>query len=56
MTQHRADHQRWPKVPDAQPEDIYCPERHALERVTTAFLALLWKQRMIAEKEANETR
>lgn len=48
----RADHQYWPLVPDAEPDDLYCPERWALERTTTEFLTLLWRQRMIAEKEA----
>ncbi len=54
MTQRRHDHQYWPIVPDAEPDDLYCPERRALERTTTEFLTLLWRQRMIAEKEVTK--
>lgn len=54
MTQRRADHQHWPVVPDAEPGDIYRAEKYELERKTTEFLTLLWRQRMIAEDEAKQ--
>jgi hypothetical protein len=48
MTRRGTDH--WPTVPDAEPD---YGVRYELERTTTAFLTLLWRQWQIAEKEAN---
>jgi hypothetical protein len=46
MTRRQAEQ---PLPPDAEPD---YGVRYELERITTAFLTLLWRQWQIAEKEA----
>jgi hypothetical protein len=50
MTRRQAEH--WPTPPDEEPD---YGVRYELERTTTAFLTLLWRQRQIAEKETAKT-